>query len=130
MGSKAETIGIDRWELMQQAGERTEVADWVIERDLSASAQVLYLWMCRIAKDEDAAMGLRLTLSDRQLDRYAKGDGATAVTELINAGAVTKVAVYKKRGKTRYEIEEYPPEVRKIIGKSAHVEDLPIVTYG
>lgn len=131
MGGKAvETIGIDRWDLMNQTGGTTEVADWVIELDLTAAAQVLYLWMCRIAKDEDAAMGVRLTLSDQQLDRYARGDGAAAVKELMDAGAVTKVAAYKKVGKTRFEIEMYPPEVREEIGKSAHVEDLPIVSFG
>lgn len=130
MGGKTETIGVDRWDLMQQARETTPVSDWVIELNLSASAQVLYLRMCRVAKDEDGASGVRLTLTPQQIDKFAKGDGSAALDELMDAGAVTKVATYEKRGKVRFEIEEYPPAIREVIGKSAHVEDLPIVTYG
>jgi len=130
MGNVMETIAYDRWDLMNQERETTEVSDWVIRLDLSTSALVLYLRMSYLAKQQDPASGIRLTLSDQQLDTYAKGDGAAAVKELMKAGAISKVAAYKKRGKVRFQIEEYPPEVRERIGESVHVEDLPVVTYG
>lgn len=121
----AGAITADVHEAMEEGGATTEVADWVIRRNLSPQAFLLYVRMCYLAKDADFK-GIELIIEMQELDTFARGDGEAALAELLELKAVTKVG----RTEGRYRIEVYPPKVRALMAQHLQVGGQPIVTYG
>lgn len=126
-GHLGNTLSVGHMGDIAEACTTTEVADWVIALDLAPETHLLYQRMCRIAKDADRA-GVRLTLTREQADQLSKGDGAAALRELLEVGAITKVSSYQG-GKVRYEIQIFPPETRRFMGPFRQANGLPVVSY-
>lgn len=115
-------------EAMEEDGATTEVADWVIQQNLSSAAFLLYLRMCYLAKDADP-QGVQLQVRRADADKMSRSDGRAAMDELLEVGAVTKLPA-SKYGSSQYRIEIYSPEVRRQMSGHAHVGGLPVVSFG
>lgn len=122
------TISVERMDGFARTGTATSVADWVVMLKLAPEALVLYMRMCHIAENEDPAR-TRVTLTPEEADTLAQGDGRAALKELLKVGAVTKVAAYKS-GKTRFEIQDFPPTTRAEMAQYRHEGGLPVLTLG
>lgn len=127
-GQISNTISMSQSAEFARSGRATEVADWVILLDLAPHSHILYMRMGRAASHEDQR-GVRVTLSKDDADRLSGGDGVSALRELLQVGAITRVAAYKS-GKARFQIEVYPPEVRSLMSEYRHEGGLPLVTFG
>lgn len=127
-GQISNTISMSQSAEFARSGKATEVADWVILMDLAPHSHILYMRMGQIASHEDQR-GVRVTLTRQEADRLCGGHGVDALRELLQVGAITRVAVYKS-GKARFQIEVYPPEVRALMGEYRHAGGLPVVTFG
>lgn len=124
----SQTLTIEEMDAIHEGNATTWVSDWVIKLDLSPQAIRLYVKMCHAAKD-DESNGTRVTLSREQVDNYAQGDGEAAVQELLRVQAVTKISRFSS-GKTRFQLQDYSPEIRALRGGATQVNDNPVVTYG
>lgn len=127
-GRISNTISMSQSAEFARSGRSTEVADWVILLDLAPESHVLYMRMGRMAAHEDLK-GVRVTIDKAEADRLCGGDGVAALQELLQVGAITRVAVYKS-GKARFQIEVYPPEVRTLMSGYRHEGGLPLVSFG
>lgn len=127
-GYLGNTISLDRMGALHDSCAATSVADWVVMLDLAPQTLVLYMRMCRLAGIEDAHR-VRVTLTLDEANRLSGGDGGAALRELLEVGAITTVAKYKS-GKTRYEIQDFPPRSRDALSDYRHARGLPVVSFG
>jgi hypothetical protein len=122
------TLTINEMDAIHEGNQTTWVSDWVINLNLSPQAIRLYVQMCRAAKD-DESNGTRVTLSREQADDYAQGDGEAAVQELLKVEAITKISRFSS-GKTRFQLQDYSPEIRALRSGATQADNNPVVTYG
>ncbi|MFE0472406.1 hypothetical protein ACFW2V_12400 [Streptomyces sp. NPDC058947] len=127
-GHLGNTISIERMGEFHEACAATSVADWVIMLDLAPESLVLYMRMCRLAEIEDTQR-TRVTLTRDEANTLSGGDGGAALRDLLEVGAITKVAAYKS-GKTRYAIQDLPPRTRAAAGEYRQAGGLPVATFG